>query len=575
MNQHMRRLGRSLLHLLPLLIACASALAQDVATPDGAARNEAEQAPRDRYLVKVAVLNDAEPAATPRSAGRLLLFFTPATERWSGVEPADAPFFSKLQPLASIAAAPATEGTVYTIDDTVATVFGRPLDELRGSWRVQAVLDSDFTARGHLGPGNLASEVKVVELSPNEGDEIRLELTRRIEAPQKPSPAPATGGQPANPQVVWIERRSELLSKHFGRPFDLRAGVVLPFGYDDLAFPRRMWPTIYVIGGYGATHLAAADAAPALRTPAARGAIPQAVWVFLDTETAWGHHGYCDSQTNGPVGRALVEEFVPFLEERFRLVAKPEARVVTGHSSGGWTSLHLALAYPGTFGACFASAPDPVDFSAFQRSDLYRDASLFLARDGSETPSYREPLGPTEDRVLMTVRDEIATERVLDPTGRSGQQWAAWDAMWSPFDALRGAPRPICDAATGAIDPVTAEAWSRHDIARQFERDRARVGALFAERIRLVCGTRDSYYLNEAVARLKSKIDNWRASEAARGATPPSGPGYIELLDGLTHGTCQGASQLRFYQEIRAHFIAHGLAEPLPRPAAESADGKR
>ncbi|MEY5061835.1 MAG: hypothetical protein RIS45_1756 [Planctomycetota bacterium] len=559
MNQHMRRLGRSLLHLLPLLLAAASAHAQDAV-----AGSEAVQPSRDRYLVKVAVLNDAEPSAAPRSAGRLLLFFTPATERWSGVEPCEAPFFSKLQPLASVAAAPASEGTVYTIDDTVAAVFGRPLDELKGTWRVQAVLDSDFTTRGHLGPGNLASEVKVIELSPDDGDEIRLELTRRIEAPTPP----------ANAQVVWIERRSELLSKHFGRPFDLRAGVVLPFGYDDLAFPRRMWPAIYVIGGYGATHLAAASAASALQTPAARGAIPQAVWVFLDTETAWGHHGFCDSETNGPVGRALVEELVPFLEERFRVIAKPEARVVTGHSSGGWTALHLTLAYPAVFGACFSSAPDPVDFSAFQRSDLYRDASLFLARDGTETPSYREPLGPKEDRVLMSVRAEITTERVLDPVGRSGQQWAAWDAMWSPFDALRGAPRPICDATTGAIDPVTAEAWSRHDIAREFERDRARVGALFAERIRLVCGTRDSYYLNEAVARLKSKIDAWRASEVARGATPPAGPGYIELLEGLTHGTCQAASQLRFYQEIREHFLANGLAEPLPRPAAESSSSK-
>jgi S-formylglutathione hydrolase FrmB len=292
--------------------------------------------------------------------------------------------------------------------------------------------------------------------------------------------------------------------------------------------------------------------------------------VFLNPETAWGHHGFCDSPTNGPVGRALVEEFVPFLEERFRLIATPEARVVTGHSSGGWTSLHLALTYPATFGACFASAPDPVDFSAFQRSDLYRDASLFLAADGSDTPSFRQPLGPTDERVAMTVRDEITTERVLDPNGRSGQQWAAWDAMWSPFEPQRGAPRRICDPETGAIDPVTAEAWSRHDLAKRFEREPARVAGLFATRIRLVCGTRDSFYLNEAVARLKSKIEAWREAARARGETPETGPGYIELLDGLTHETCHSAAQLRFHQGIRDHFLAHGLAELPPRPAAET-----
>ena len=142
--------------------------------------------------------------------------------------------------------------------------------------------------------------------------------------------------------------------------------------------------------------------------------------------------------------------------------------------------------------------------------------------------------------------------------------------MWSPFDALRGAPRRLCDPQTGAIDPVTAEAWSAHDIAKRFEREPTRMADLFATRIRLVCGTRDSFYLNEAVARLKSKIDAWRAAERARGGAPATGAGYIELLDGLTHDTCYAAAQLRFHQGIRDHFLAHGLAEALPRPAAET-----
>jgi len=543
------------------------------ATSDG----DAERAPSDRYLIRVGVQGG------PAGAGRLLLFFVPDTARWSGVNPADAPFFDRLQPVASVAVGEVAAGGTITFDEASATTFGGPLAELRGAWRVQAVLDSDFTARGHLGPGNLVSEPTRIELDPTRVDEIRLELTRRIEgaAPDDELGGGGTGSEPRSepgpeqraepsPDVVWIQRRSALLSRHFGRDFDLRAGVVLPFGYHDLGFPRRMWPTIYVIGGFGATHLAAAASAAALSAPEARAAIPQAVWVFLDTETAWGHHGFCDSPTNGPVGRALVEEFVPFLEERFRLIAAPEARIVTGHSSGGWTALHLALTYDATFGACFASAPDPVDFSAFQRTDLYRDASLFLTAAGDATPSYRTPLGPGEDRVLMTVRDEIATEHALDPSGRSGQQWAAWDAMWSPYDPSRGAPRRLCDPVTGAIDPVTVEHWSRADIARRFERDPARIAGLFATRIRLLCGTRDSFYLNEAVARLQSKLEAWRAQARGRGETLPEGPGSIELLEGLTHDTLHPAAQLRFHRGMVEHLRAHGLGEAPPRPAAEN-----
>lgn len=555
--------------------------AQGDPSPPSPTAADGTVAPNDRYLVKVGVDGGST------GAGRLILFFVPDTTRWAGVAPLEAPFFDRLQPVASIAVGESATGSTLAFDESAATGFGGPLAELGGAWVVQAVLDTDFTARGHLGPGNLVSEPTRIDLDPTRVDEVRLELTRRIPAVDGAGVAGDTGAVDGRPgdgrpgdappgaagvstsrNLVWIERRSPLLSKHFGRDFALRAGVVLPFGYHDLGFPRRMWPTIYVIGGFGATHRAALASAEALGAPEARAAIPQAVWVFLDTETAWGHHGFCDSETNGPVGRALVEEFVPFLEERFRLIATPDARIVTGHSSGGWTALHLALTYDSVFGACFASAPDPVDFSAFQRTDLYRDASLFLAGDGSQTPSYRAPLGPAEDRVLMTVRDEIATEHALDPNGRSGQQWAAWDAMWSPYEPARGAPRRLCDPLTGAIDPVTVERWSQHDIARQFERDPARIGRLFATRIRLLCGTRDSFYLDAAVARLKARIEAWRAEERARGEPPPEGPGSIELLEGLTHDTLHPAAQLRFHRGMVEHLRAHGLGEAPPRPAA-------
>jgi len=540
-------------------LACAAvAMAQAPAASD----QDAKPAPRDRYLFKIAPQgdkkSDAKPDAptppAPPASGRIVLFFVPDTARWASESPVEGPFFQKLQPIASVAVPAATDGATITLDDTNATTFGGPLDLLDGAWRVQAVLDTDFTERGHVGPGDILSEPVRIELSPDRADEIRIELVHRVEA--------AT--PPATPGVEWIERKSALLSKHFRRDVNMRAGVVLPFGYDDLSYPRRMWPTIYVISGFGGNHLDAASAAAALRSPDARVAIPQAVWVFLDAETAWGHHGFCDSETNGPVGKALVEEFVPFLEERFRLISKPEARIVTGHSSGGWTSVHLALAYPATFGACFASSPDPVDFSAFQRTDIYREASLFIGGDGSETPSYRGPLGPNEDRVFMTVRDEVGSEHAIDPNGRSGEQWAAWDAMWSPYDPAHAAPRRLCDPTSGAIDPVTVEAWSRHDIAKLFERDPARVADLFATRIRLVCGTRDSYYLNEAVERLKGKLEAWRTAARARGDKPADGPGYIELLDGLTHDTAYSAAQLRFHRGIVEHLRDNGLADAIP-----------
>lgn len=537
---------------------------------------------KDRYLIKVTAMAQdpnataAEPTlaegATPegmtpegitpeRRSGRLILFFVPDTARWDGVDPASGPFLNAPLPIASVAVRDLADGGEIRVEaDPIANAADKlgalaALAELEGAWRVQAVFDADFTEPGHLGPGNLISEPLEVDLARDRSDEVTIELTSRVEPPTASDAEPAPG-------VERFERPSKTLGAALRRPASLAATVVLPYGYDDLAYPRRMWPTVYVIGDFGADGLDAVAAAPVLRDPGARAAVPQAVWVFLDARTPWGYGGFCDSAANGPMQRALVEEFIPALEERFRLIAKSDARVLLGHGFGGWSAIHLALSAPATFGSCYASAPDFVDFSALGRIDLYRDASLFTARDGAEAPAVRSILGPNDDRIHLSMRDQLFAERAIDPDGRSGQRWAARDAMWSPWDAERNAPRAICDAATGAIDALAGESWSRLDLAKRLEREPASVGPLLAERVHILVSTRDSFYRNDAVARLKAKLEAWRARETAAGRTP-SDRGWIEIVDGLDDEALRQLAVLRFHRQIAADLRAAGHADPL------------
>ena len=164
----------------------------------------------------------------------------------------------------------------------------------------------------------------------------------------------------------------------------------------------------------------------------------------------------------------------------------------------------------------------------------------------------------------MSVRDEIACERVIDPDGRSGEQWATWDARWSPFDPTRNAPRSLIDADTGEIDVITADAWSKHDIARRVESDFATYAPLFAARIRILCGARDSYYFNEAVTRLKSKLEAWSGKHPLVASATSEQHGFIEIVPGLTHDGMYPVAQVRFHQEIQEHLRRHGLAEAAP-----------
>ena len=557
---------------------------------------------QDRYLFRIAAARDGgaapdqgattpAPVAPEALQGRLLLFLLPDEPRFAGVEPAVGPALDHRAVVASIpiGAGSSLDGEIALVTGssrgeaaTAGLVSTHRLAELSGRWRAQAVLDLDRRTAGHLGKGNLVSEVVTVELATNRFDETRLDLTTRIEA------SAADGIEPsalaAAPGVALVRHPSALLRAH-GRSSaasdamradtltdGIEALVVFPYGYDDLAFPRRRWPTVYVLGDRPDAWLDALELARIVSTPEARATIPQAVWVYLRTETPWGHGGFVDGETHGPRMRALVEEFIPHLEQRFRLIASPDARVVVGHGHGGWTAVHLAVEAPATFGAAFAGAPSYLDLAALAGRDLYRDANLFTDALGNETPSVRAILGPDDDLVRLTTREEFALEAALDPSGRSGFFWHELAAMWSPFDAARRVPSPLVDRETGEVDLVVAEAWAARDIARRFMRDPARVGPILAERVRIVCGARDERARHLSAAGLKARVDEWLGTERTRGRQDLPTRSAIEIVDGLDDAATRVHTRLRFHSEIADHLRARGHAEP-PSVSAEGAAG--
>jgi enterochelin esterase-like enzyme len=53
-----------------------------------------------------------------------------------------------------------------------------------------------------------------------------------------------------------------------------------------------------------------------------------------------------NSANNGPYGDALIQELIPYLEEKFRISGEPQARVLTGGSTGGWLGLRAYRRFP-------------------------------------------------------------------------------------------------------------------------------------------------------------------------------------------------------------------------------------
>lgn len=520
-----------LLSLIAVAAAEAAAAAGDIQT--------------DRYRITLDPAVRSEPVT-----GRIVLFFITSTEaQWQRTLPIEGPFYELPQPIASVAVEDFKPGETVEIRGDM-PAFPDRLDTLSGTVHVQAILDADLTERSHeQGPGNVYSDVAIVELSPDRADVVELTLTHRIQPPVRRDSA----------NLKWMRLKSEMLSEFYGRDVEHRAGVALPPGYDDPANAQKRWPTIYVIPGFGSREDNAEEYAAMFRTPGIETIAPMAVYVVLDPEAPLGHHGFVNSANNGPRGDALVQEFIPYLESQLRLENRPEARIVTGHSSGGWTSLWLLLNYPDTFGACWSSAPDPIDFTAFQKANLYEDANLFRDAEGKAVASYRHGWGlPEQHDVLMTVEQECGMEHAIDPHGRSGQQWDAWAAMFSPRQSSPavsagggGLPQPMFDPETGNIHRDVVEHWKRFDIAQMVSDNWAHYGPIVLNRMRLACGDRDSYYLERAVLRFRDKVEALRNDE-------PWGDGYILIVKDANHNLMPEIFQ-RWNKEMRDYLRKHGL----------------
>jgi S-formylglutathione hydrolase FrmB len=86
-----------------------------------------------------------------------------------------------------------------------------------------------------------------------------------------------------------------------------------------------------------------------------------------------------DSPNNGPYERAYMEELLPRIEEEFRTIREPWARVLTGGSTGGWVSLALQLRHPTSFGGVWSFAPDSADLRRYGLVNIYDDDNAFTA----------------------------------------------------------------------------------------------------------------------------------------------------------------------------------------------------
>lgn len=362
-------------------------------------------------------------------------------------------------------------------------------------------------------PGNLYSGTEPLHLDPASGFDFKISLSKQIPPVQMP------------PDTEWVKHfrlQSELLTKFWGRPMYLGATVLLPKGYAD--HPEAHYPVIYYQDHFSlkppmffTTEKPAANSEPSfadlgydLYQAWISDHFPRMIVVSFQHPTPFFDDSYAvNSANDGPYGDAIMQELIPYVEEHFRIIRKPYARVLFGGSTGGWESLALQVFHPDFYGGTWTGFPDPIDFRRYQLTDIYDDDNAFYEPDHEWLQAPRYMMRTSYGQPEITTADFSRYEAVLGSHGRSGQQFEAWEAVYGPVGS-DGYPKPLWDKRTGAIDHSVAEYMRDHnfDLRYYLQTNWPRIGPALVGKIHLFVGDMDNFYLNLAVYLMEDFLKN-------------------------------------------------------------------
>jgi len=169
--------------------------------------------------------------------------------------------------------------------------------------------------------------------------------------------------------------KSKLLKK------DVRYTVYLPYDYDS---SNRYYPVVYLLHGYSDNDmgwLQFGEANLYADKAIADQEIPPMILIMPDAGVSY----YINNHDNSvPYEDFFIKEFMPFIEQKYRIRAEKRYRGVAGLSMGGFGALIYALKHPDKFAACgaFSAAVRTVEsFSEMSEERWKRGASVLYGPD--------------------------------------------------------------------------------------------------------------------------------------------------------------------------------------------------
>ena len=255
---------------------------------------------------------------------------------------------------------------------------------------------------------------------------------------------------PGERSAVYNEasRRGTLTTLWYDSPqlgLNRRMVVYTPYGYDNPKNKKVKYPVLYLLHGGGGDEEAWTSmgrAAQIMDNLIERGeAVPMIVVMPNGNPNQQAAQtlglGTSNINTRDPAYanayvKSLVTEIIPFIEKRFRVIAKPSSRAISGLSMGGGHTLTASQLYPSTFDYIC-----PLSISSQDTPEI-RTQLRALKNDGYRL--YFVGVGNTDFLYEgAQTLDRILTEEGLQHVfyvSEGGHEWKNWRLYLQTFAKL-------------------------------------------------------------------------------------------------------------------------------------------
>jgi len=146
--------------------------------------------------------------------------------------------------------------------------------------------------------------------------------------------------------------------------------VSLPSGYNDSDI---RYPVVYFLWGYDREEGEVVELKTKILEVKNNNQLKDMIIVMIHGNNRLRGSFYVNSPVTGNWEDYITNDVVTYIDNKYRTLAKPESRSITGHSMGGYGALNLSMLHPDIYCAGFGISPGLYSNKGFDNSQIVKD----------------------------------------------------------------------------------------------------------------------------------------------------------------------------------------------------------